>query len=653
MKQRKKASIIFAAGMLLLAGCQKDDLQGRGERMMLNLEAFGSGSKTVLGDDDRSLQWLSGDQVRINGVDYTVSTSGDEAYVSDVPEASSYKALFPASMAEGHSMSGTTVTATLPRQYEYRTEGGLQVLDAPLAAVGDGSAGLTFRHLTGALTVVIKNTTSNTLYIDSVVLSSAQQLCGNITVDFDNLTAVSPNTSPSNPEDTMVLLTVPYNTLSVAAGAEVKVQIPVLPVSDDNRFSVHVATRYQGTRYDFDRRQGATSNALARNEMGYVPASIAISGTHISVRPLFEYQLNEDYGMSIEVNSPLDFMLLSDATNNDWSTPTGYSYIEVFSVGFDGTIDMEGYTIRPLILNGKDGWLDIGGKNNCQINNLTIEGSHLLFGDYPPYIATWFWVRYITFNNLTINVPASSSSASPLFSNYDSKDAGVQGVHVNGLTFNCPNTSVNRSLNLAGLINECDLYEIDNMIWSMSFSECSVTDISVNITGTPIKHLYFGGLTNNLYYNLESITDNKFYLGGSYTQNKPLYLEASGSIYYGGMASNCFEMEQDNSIDFQYVGTLVHNVSLNAPVVVAGGIMGYFDNECQEGDVVWDNTGRAVTQSGTIHINASTTLRSGKLIAAAVAPCAGVDFTDPTLVEYGISYLGTGNINSDALTIED
>ena len=75
MKQRKTASIIFAAGMLLLAGCQKDDLQGRGERMILNLEAFGSGSKTVLGDDDRSLQWLSGDQVRINGVDYTVSTS--------------------------------------------------------------------------------------------------------------------------------------------------------------------------------------------------------------------------------------------------------------------------------------------------------------------------------------------------------------------------------------------------------------------------------------------------------------------------------------------------------------------------------------------------------------------------------------------------
>lgn len=642
-----------AAALLLLAGCQKDDLRpGRGERLTLNLEAFGgSGSKTVLADDDRSLQWLSGDQVRINGIDYAVSVAGGDAYVADVPEAASYKAVFPASMAEGKSMTGSTVTVALPRHYEYRTEGGLQVLDAPLAAVGDGNGGLTFRHLTGALSVVIQNTTSNTLYIDSVCIGSAQQLCGELTVDFDNLTAISPNTSPANAADTMVVLTVPYNTLSVAAGASVKVQLPVLPVSDANRFSIHVGTRYQGTRYDFDRRQGATANALARNEMGYVPATIATSGSHISVLPLFEYdaaQFAEYNEMIYYIKSPLDFMLLSDATNNDWEGPIGGAYCSSRAVRFNGTIDMSGYTIRQLQLSGQDGMLDFSG-SNCQINNLTIDGSCLL--GYA-YVETWFFVNNLTFNNLTIEVPQGESYASAIINYFDSHDCGVSNVVVNGLTFNVQNSSANRTLSLAGIMGECDKFLFTGPgagQWDFGFYNCSVTDIEVNITGTPVKDIYFGGLTTYVFNQVQDV-DEVFpvTLKGTYIQNKPLNLTASGKIYYGGLATDMFDMGVDNNIDLDYSGEIVHNVSLNAPVVVAGGIMGYFDNDCMEGDVTY-NVGGVVTQSGTIDITA-TTHRIGKKIATAVAPCGAVDFTDPDLVEYGITYTN-GTFNDDALTI--
>lgn len=116
MKQRRNASIIMAASLLLLAGCQKDEVAPAGQgRLMLNLESFGNGStKTVLGADDRSLQWLTGDQVCINGTDYAVTASGESAYVAGVPDATVYKAVFPASMVAGRSMSGNTVTATLP-----------------------------------------------------------------------------------------------------------------------------------------------------------------------------------------------------------------------------------------------------------------------------------------------------------------------------------------------------------------------------------------------------------------------------------------------------------------------------------------------------------------------------------------------------------
>lgn len=647
MKQRKKASIIFAAGMLLLAGCQKDDLQGRGERMMLNLEAFGSGSKTVLGADDRSLQWLSGDQVRINGVDYTVSTSGDEAYVSDVLEASTYKALFPASMAAERDMSA----ATLPRQYEYRTEGGLQVLDAPLAAVGDGSGGLTFRHLTGALTVVIKNTTSNTLYIDSVVLSSAQQLCGDITVDFDNLTAVSPNTSPSNPEDTMVLLTVPYNTLSVAAGAEVKVQIPVLPVSDANRFTVHVATRYQGTRYDFDRRQGATSNALARNEMGYVPASIATSGTHISVLPLFKYNESQwtDLLYAVEIYSPLDFLLLADAVNNEWAIPAPFNanydgvtmYKEVNYIYFKGNIDMEGCTIPQLNWSGGNSGnrsLAVGGGT---INNLTINGNSLF---KSPYTEGFQFYTDITFNNLTFNVPVGENNTAVFSEYFDTGDGYMSNVHVNGLTFNISNNSSNRNMSICGLAGEVnDWAYVEN---------CSVTDIAVNVTGTPLKNISFSGIGGVFFSNSNDGMGLPKESSCTYIQNKPLILQATGMIVYGGFCAEAqaFGMDGNDIIPFVMSGTITHNVTLDAPNVVVGGMLGVYRYESSDtfSSVSLCNSPNTVTQSGYIRVNASSSVRGSKKICLAVPVMEDLSNLSH---ESDIIY-ENGTFNDDALTLD-
>lgn len=638
MKQRKKASIIFAAGMLLLAGCQKDDLQGRGERMMLNLEAFGSGSKTVLGDDDRSLQWLSGDQVRINGVDYTVSTSGSEAYVSDVPEASSYKALFPASMAEGRSMSGTTVTATLPRQYEYRTEGGLQVLDAPLAAMGDGSAGLTFRHLTGALTVVIKNTTSNTLYIDSVVLSSAQQLCGNITVDFDNLTSVSPNTSPSNPEDTMVLLTVPYNTLSVAAGASVKVQIPVLPVSDANRFSVHVATRYQGTRYDFDRRQGATSNALARNEMGYVPASIATSGSHISVRPLFDYDQEYISDNVIFIHSKLDVQILSEATqDNGYSVPqwesigfTVSNYRAFWDYYFDD-IDMEGAVISQILF---DGCPTLVGK----LSNVTVNGRGL-FGGMISYGG-----GYIDFDleNITINADVTSGGfVGALASIIEASASGgntymVGYCNVSNVTFNI-NCRSNNSVYIGGLLGAY-------WIGQDFLGDNIVNNIHVNFTNQYPQKLYFGGLVGSA----DGITP---YVDGTYSQNEPLSLQAT-NVYYGGLVGDLGVYDYSDLcpdvLTYGLTGSTHNNVVINATnELYVGGAAGKisFYQELVGSHLTEAALSLDGTIDGTITYNTATNMYVDPVVPRDLKNNFG---DDPYSVE---NFEITGSFNTSGLTL--
>ncbi len=632
MKQKTKASIMTAAALLLLAGCQKDDLRGgQGDRLMLNLEAFGgSGSKTVLSDDDRSLQWLSGDRVCINGTDYAVTVAGGDAYVANVPEAATYKAVFPASMVEGKSMTGSTVTATLPRQYEYRTQGGLQVLDAPLAAVGDGNDGLTFRHLTGALSVVVTNNTSNTLYIDTVYLSSAQQLCGDVTIDFDNITAVGPNTSPANAADTMVMLTVPYNTLSVAAGASVKVQLPVLPVSDANRFTVHVATRHEGTRYDFDRRQGSANNALGRNQMGYVPASIATSGSYISVLPLAYIEAGDTYW----VESPLDFLLFRDATQNGWIDPLIENEYSKYGLYFYKTIDMEGYTITTIYMDkGLPGQTYISGAPGVEINNLTIDGNYLFAPSYTEFL----YISRLTFNNVTVN---STSGSAALLLDYADVDyeCFIADVVVNGLTFNI-NTLGNSYI--GGLVMELQS--------NHSMTDCSVTDIDVNFIRTA-SSVSFGGLV--AYNNLFNNGYNGIYRC-SYVQNKPLVLTASAQINYGGAFSSSLDWMHNNEQEFchaNFSGNLVHNVSLNAPAVVCGGIAGYLSEE-EDLSFTWNND-NPVTQSGTIDIYASSAYRADKKVDMAISVSGPFVLTDDSGHNWHeVSFTYNGTVNDDALTI--
>lgn len=591
MKQKTKASIMTAAALLLLAGCQKDDLRGgQGDRLMLNLEAFGgSGSKTVLSDDDRSLQWLSGDQVRINGHDYAVTVAGGDAYVANVPEAATYKAVFPASMVEGESMTGSTVTATLPRQYEYRTQGGLQVLDAPLAAVGDGNGGLTFRHLTGALSVVVTNNTSNTLYIDTVYLSSAQQLCGDVTIDFDNIAAIGPNTSLSSAADTMVMLTVPYNTLSVAAGASVKVQLPVLPVSDANRFTVHVATRHEGTRYDFDRRQGATSNALARNQMGYVPAGIATSGSYITVKPLLEYdeQYFSDYSeYFFSIYSPLDLALFAEASNTYWTFAGSEIYSEASGVRVENDLDMTGCEIVSIGAMGHDGRFAFDGGNH-EISNLTVNGSGVIStGAYYQM----FGFTNVTFKNLVINT-SSAYYLGGIASYLDCDDLIMSWVRIDGLTFNI--TGNGTEWQIGGIVADC----------GFTPSSCSVNNITINNLGSVPNQITFGGITAYSGYS------GSFLYGNSYRQSVSLVLTAKNEISFGGIAGymNGYIYGDEDELLFMENLTvdMGNTIELRAPSIVVGGICGHASHPDLNGTDFKVRVSGSNAVSGNVHFSGS------------------------------------------------
>ncbi len=213
--------------------------------------------------------------MRINGVDYGVQLDGMTAYVTGVPGAGTYRALYPNSLNRSASLDGNTVEVTIPSTYVYRKSGDLQVVDVPMAAIGNGSERLFFQHLTAAVTVEIINNFGIDITVDSVVLlSDNYQICGSRTVTLANPIEVPAVASDAGAQKRVTVLFNGGTALTVASGDTAQVQVPVLPVGDGNHFTVKVATHNAGDtemKYTFERKQ-TTGGALQRKYIAYASA---------------------------------------------------------------------------------------------------------------------------------------------------------------------------------------------------------------------------------------------------------------------------------------------------------------------------------------------------------------------------------------------
>lgn len=269
MKRRFYHLIVLATVMAGMAvACQKE----RPDGMMLVAEGFGDGKAAVEGNH---CYWAENDSVRINGVDYGVQLDGMTAYVTGVPGAGTYRALYPNSLNRSASLDGNTVEVTIPSTYVYRKSGDLQVVDVPMAAIGNGSERLYFQHLTAAVTVEIINNFGIDITVDSVVLvSDSYQICGSRTVTLANPIEVPAVASDAGAQKRVTVLFNGGTALTVASGDTAQVQVPVLPVGDGNHFTVKVATHNAGDtemKYKFERKQ-TTGGALQRKYIAYASA---------------------------------------------------------------------------------------------------------------------------------------------------------------------------------------------------------------------------------------------------------------------------------------------------------------------------------------------------------------------------------------------
>ena len=265
---------------VLLGACQKETPE-----MELVAEGYGGTKAAVNGIYS---YWVDGEMVRINGTPYTINADANTAYVSGVPVSPIFRALYPDSLNSSAALDDDNVRVRIPRIYTYRASNGLQQLGVPMAARGTGADRLEFKHLTAALTVEVKNVYGFTIGVDSiVVISNNYQLCGERDITLANDITVNAVSSDA-PEDKQVKIAFDGGVhLQIPAGETRRVQVPVLPVGDDNRFTIQVGVHKvddADVKQVFPREQGGTQEhyALARRQMGYAgvtfgsPFSVAV-----------------------------------------------------------------------------------------------------------------------------------------------------------------------------------------------------------------------------------------------------------------------------------------------------------------------------------------------------------------------------------------
>ena len=240
--------------------------------MLLIAEGFG-GTKAAV--DGLYSYWVNGETVRINGVDKRVSYDGQAAYVTGVEAADVYRALYPETLNDAAPLNSDNVSVVIPCSYTYMESDGLQHIGVPMVARGTSASRLEFKHLTAALTVEIKNTYGFTIEVDSVVVeSNLYQLSGTKDITLANSIIVDA-TSTADEADKRVAVYFNGGThLQILAGDTRRVQVPVLPVGDENRFTIKVGVHKvddADVKCVFDKTQGNGQShyALTRRQMGF------------------------------------------------------------------------------------------------------------------------------------------------------------------------------------------------------------------------------------------------------------------------------------------------------------------------------------------------------------------------------------------------
>ena len=302
MKKNILTAVIL--GGLTMTACVKETANEQlgipENAILLTTEGFtGNGTKTSVSDE--TVQWVSGDEVTINGSEYTVTVSDGKAYINgDGIESGAlygYYACYPVT-------NGTTTspTVTVPSSYSCSyDDGGRQVIALPMVAYSSEKGNnIKFQRVTAAVNVRVKNQISGkTLVLDSVVVSSTKyKVSGTAPVTLNADAAPTVNTQDGSGSVTVSFTDNP----TIAYDAILDVQVPILPIGTNGYLTVKVYTHGNGrdSTYIYTKQvsaSGLNSGAgLPRNVMLTAGCLVDINNSTTSGYMLLSAATTSDYG---------------------------------------------------------------------------------------------------------------------------------------------------------------------------------------------------------------------------------------------------------------------------------------------------------------------------------------------------------------------
>ncbi len=488
MKIKRKIALPFGALVLacgLWAGCDKEV----SPVFYLEVENAGIDSKMQV-NGQGGARWNAGDEININGENYSVTRADDgRGTIGEVSRSSQfYRAVFPASIVQGGA--GTPVSVSLPGTYNYTVVDGYQKLNLPMVAycpVNDEEAesyNLYFKHLTGSIIVRVTNTMNQTMYVDRVTVSSNKySLCGQRTIDMTDIETSAAVTKISTGADTVVNVVV--DGVALAKNESVLIQVPVAPVGADNKFTVKISSHYitdsGNTKYLVFDKQQATGGSVARNQVAYAQATLNSANCYQDL-PM-EYV--DGYYI---ITTPSDYLTFVDAVNSNASGRDGNFRNKNFKLG--ANINMSGVTVEPV--NEFRGIFDGNGKTISNLNVSTSTYTNVgMFSTYTQ--STESFVRNLTINGIILQYTGTTIATNvPIYmggivgSVSASNNTKVSNCTVKNVKFITPNVNASQ-FDFGGIVGN-----VASASNESTFSGCTVNKITVD--NSVNKKPFVGGI---------------------------------------------------------------------------------------------------------------------------------------------------------------
>ena len=537
-------TLLLALLSLLFAACQKEN-----SLFHLTAQQYSNSSKEYL--TGSVVYWSDGDQMNINGNTYTVvvDASNHNKATVDAPDATPYNGTYyAASPADLATVSGSTVTFTLPQSETYTTQGGGQHV-ANLMVASSTNNELSFQNLCAMLHFSLLSTASGAK-LCAIEVSCDKPLWGTLQATHNG--SSWDLSLPATAENTTRRLTFSSPLTLSATAHDFYLLVP--PVSALSTFTLrYIFEDATGIVKAFNLTKSGTIN-LAQGVMYNFPTD-TYNGSQVSNASA----VASTNAMDGSAAQPYELYTAASwkAMMKSAATSTG----KYFTLGADITLDTTFATFKAH-LDGNNHTIKLSDPNKPifnLINGGTVENLQIdadATADSPALSSNFFGFLACSTANGTITHCTNKASVTCTTATAQTQIGGICGKISSGHITHCLNegnitSNATYSGGIVGYANTATAFA-DN-----------TNSGNITLTGTPNSNVYCGGVAGTM-----NLSDNGDTITGCYNDGN-ITLSFSGAVtncLIGGLFGgyNCYLDGCGNS------GNINNANALSQPTYIGG-----------------------------------------------------------------------------------